>query len=81
MARILYFAGLVDAVGTASEEVILPAEVNDVRTLIAWLRRRGPQYEQALARGSVRVTVNKQFAEFDTQVAPDDEIALVGMPR
>ena len=81
MARILYFAGLVGAAGAASGELGLPEEVNDVRPLISWLRRRGPRYEQAMARGSVRVTVNKQFAELDTPVAPDDEIALVGMPR
>ncbi len=34
MAKILYFAGLVDKLGCASENI-------DVRTLLSWLRTRG----------------------------------------
>lgn len=41
MAKILYFAGLVEKLGRASEETELPPAVTDVRTLLAWLRLRG----------------------------------------
>lgn len=79
MARLLYFAGLVDAVGRTSEDVSLPAEVNSVRTLLAWLRGRGGVWQTALADEAVRVTVNKQFAAPDHPVRDRDEIAVVPM--
>ncbi len=81
MARILYFAGLADAAGRTSEEVTLPAGVSDVRGLVEWLRGRGPQLEQALASGKLRVTVNRQVALPGAPVADGDEIALIGLPR
>lgn len=77
MARLLYFAGLVDALGRASEDASLPAEVSNVRELLGWLRARGGAWPAALADGAVRVTVNKQFAAPDHPVRDRDEIALV----
>lgn len=77
MARLLYFAGLVDQLGRASEDVSLPAEVSSVRALLAWLRGRGGVWQTALADEAVRVTVNKQFASPDHPVRDRDEIALV----
>lgn len=41
MARILYFAYLVDKLGRAQEDMALPATVQDVRGLLAQLRARG----------------------------------------
>ena len=55
MAKILYFATLVDKLGSASEEVTLPATVADVQALLAWLRARGANWERALAQGAVHV--------------------------
>lgn len=77
MAKLLYFAGLVDQLGRASEEVALPAEVNTVEALLAWLRRRGGAWGPALQVNAVRVTVNKQFSVPATPVKNQDEIALV----
>jgi len=77
MARLLYFAGLVDTLGRASEDVGLPAEVGSVRDLLAWLRRRGGAREAVLADEAVRVTVNKQFAAPEHPVRDRNEIALV----
>ena len=81
MARILYFAGLADAVGHVSEDLTLPETVSDVRALIEWLRSRGPQFEQALAQDRLRVTVNRQLSNPDGRVSDSDEIALIGLPR
>jgi molybdopterin synthase sulfur carrier subunit len=81
MARILYFAGLAEAVGQTSEDIALPAEVVDVGGLLAWLRSRGPQFEQALAQAKLRVTVNRQIANPGARVTNSDEIALIGLPR
>ncbi len=77
MAKILYFASLVDRLGPSFEEVTLPATVTDVRALLAWLRARGAVWERALADGAVQVTVNRQFAQPETGIDNSVEIAIV----
>ena len=77
MARILYFATLVNQLGRSSEDVDLPLSVTDARTLLAWLRGRGEDWSRLLQDDRVRVTVNKQFATPETKVSNKDEIALV----
>ena len=77
MAKILYFAALVDKLGTASEEVLLPTDVTDVRRLLTWLRTRGNNWERALTETGVRVTVNRQFAAPETKIDNTVEIAIV----
>jgi len=77
MARILYFASLVDQLGRGVEEVELPAEVTDVRGLLAWLRARGGNWDKYIREDALRITVNKKFAEPGTRVTDGDEIALV----
>lgn len=75
--RILYFVGLVDRLERDHEEVELPESVTDVQTLLAWLRRRGSMWEQALGEATLKITVNKQFAEPHSPVGPGDEVAIV----
>ncbi len=77
MAKILYFASLVDKLGTSSEEAALSADVVDVRTLLAWLRTRKGNREIALTDDKVRVTVNRQFAAPETRIDDSVEIAVV----
>jgi sulfur-carrier protein len=77
MAKILYFAALVEKLGTSSEEVTLPAEVTDVWTLLTWLRTRGDVWEHALAEPAVQVTVNRQLAAPETRIDDTVEIAIV----
>ncbi len=77
MAKILYFASLVDKLGTSSEEATLPADIVDVRTLLAWLRTRQGNWEIALMDNKVRVTVNRQFAVPETRIDNTVEIAIV----
>jgi molybdopterin synthase sulfur carrier subunit len=77
MARILYFAQLVDRVGKSSEELPLPPEVTTVRALLTLLRTRGPDWRQALADDAVRVTVNRQLATLDTPISDKQEIGLL----
>lgn len=77
MARILYFARLVDELGRASEEIEIPASGVTVRALLMRLRTRGGPWALHLQEERVRVTVNKRFAELDTKLADSDEIAFV----
>ncbi|KPK67318.1 MAG: hypothetical protein AMJ84_13430 [Acidithiobacillales bacterium SM23_46] len=81
MARILYFATLVDQLGRASEELPLPDTVRDVRALVAMLHGRGKNWVTALDEATLKVTVNRQFAELDTPIQDDSEIAFISMRR
>jgi sulfur-carrier protein len=77
VTRILYFAALVDHLGKAAEDVTLPPDVTDVRSLLAWLRTRGGKWDQRLQEKGVRVTVNRQIVEFDTRIGDESEIGIV----
>jgi len=75
--KLIYFAWLKQRTGVAEEEVAPPAEVTDVRALLAWLKSRGPGYAAALRDLSVvRVAVNQEFAPFDQRLEAGDEVAL-----
>ncbi|HUI16596.1 MAG TPA: molybdopterin converting factor subunit 1 [Alphaproteobacteria bacterium] len=75
--KLIYFAWLKQRTGVAEEEVSPPAEVTDVRALLAWLKSRGPGYAAALRDLSVvRVAVNQEFAPFDQRLEAGDEVAL-----
>ena len=73
--RVLYFAGLRDAVGLAEETVELPEGVCTIGALADHLARRHPAY--ALRRGHVRIARNEAFAHDDDPVASGDVVALI----
>ena len=76
---ILYFGHLVEMLHRESEFMFLPLTIKDVKGLMAHLARRGEEWPQAFEkpRASMKITVNKQFAEVDTQIKGGDEIAFV----
>ena len=77
MVTLLYFARLCETFGISSEQIPLPEEAGDVRTLTEWLRRRGGVWqEELIATGTVRVAVNQDMAGPDTTVHDGDEIAF-----
>ena len=74
---LLYFAWVRERIGLDAEEIALPADVQTVAALLAWLRGRGGGYAHALEDLSVvRVAVNQEFAAPDNAVADGDEVAL-----
>jgi molybdopterin converting factor subunit 1 len=76
--RILYFAGLRDAVGHAEETVELRAigaRPPTVRGLADYLAARHPAY--AARRDHVRIARNEVFAAEDEPVVDGDVIALI----
>ncbi|WP_333841755.1 MoaD/ThiS family protein [Pelomicrobium sp.] len=77
MARILYFASLVDALGKGSEELSLPPSGVPARMLLARLRARGGPWNAHLREGQVQITVNKRFVDLDTLVTDGDDVAIV----
>lgn len=74
---VMYFAYLVNMMHKESETLSPPDTIEDVRQLLAWLRRIKGDRGYLLADENVRVTVNKQFAEPFTRLDPGDEIAIV----
>ena len=77
MARVLYFAYLVDKLGRSQEELALPETVKNVRSLLAQLRARGGVWENALTEDKIQVLVNKQFSTPETMISDTDVIAIV----
>ena len=75
--KLLYFSWLAHKMRKESEQVILPATVADVETLLQWLGQRKKGAAVLFAPGRLRVTVNKQFSEAFTKLHEGDEIGLV----
>jgi molybdopterin synthase sulfur carrier subunit len=73
--RVLYFAGLRDAVGVAEECLELPSHVATVGALADHLAARHHAYAER--RGHVRIARNETFASPDDRVADGDVIALI----
>ena len=73
--RVLYFAGLRDAVGVAEETLELPAGVRTVGQLADHLAARHQAYAER--RGHVRIARNEAFARDDEPVAEGDVVALI----
>jgi molybdopterin synthase sulfur carrier subunit len=73
--RILYFAGLRDALGLAEETVELPEGVRTVGALAELLAQRHPAYRER--RAHVRIARNEAFATDDEPLAAGDVVALI----
>ncbi len=75
--KLLYFSYLVQKLRKESEEVELPANVETVEALISWLQRYHRDRGYLFASETVRITVNKQFAESFTRLETGDEVAVI----
>lgn len=75
--KLLYFAWVREKVGRAEEIVDLPAGLNTVADLVAWLKARGPEYAKAFGRpGVVRAALDKRHVQPTAPIAGAREIAL-----
>lgn len=72
--RILYFAGLKEALGRGGESVDLPANVATVGQLRDWLIGQG-RTSLGSAK-NLRCAVNQEMAGLDAPVGEGDEIAF-----
>jgi molybdopterin synthase sulfur carrier subunit len=72
--RILYFAGLREALGLAGESIDLPAGVATVAGLRDWLVGQG-RAQLATAK-NLRCAVNQDMAKLDSTIKEGDEIAF-----
>jgi molybdopterin synthase sulfur carrier subunit len=75
--KLLYFAWVRERIGRTDEELTVPDGITTAGDLVAWLRRRGPEYEAALADASaIRIAVDRVHAKPDAPIAGAREIAL-----
>lgn len=76
MARILYFAWIREKIGVAEERITFPESVITVGQLLLFLRGRDSNHDAALSDPSLRVAVNQEYAQPETSVTDQDEIAF-----
>jgi molybdopterin synthase sulfur carrier subunit len=74
--KILYFASLREALGQASENIDLPAQIANVGQLQAHLIARGEAWEALRRTKNLRVAINQQMAAPDAPVKDGDEVAF-----
>lgn len=77
MTRLLYFAWVKEKTGVASEDIELPGDIATVAELIAWLKTRGPEFENAFAQEeTIRAAVDQTHTKADAPIAGAKEIAF-----
>lgn len=76
MIKILYFASLREKLGTAGEDLELPAGVADVGGVLAMLAERGGEWATLASVRNLKCAVNQEMARSDTPVKDADEVAF-----
>ena len=76
MVKVLYFAGLREALATSGEEIRLPAGVASVAALRDHVAARGEPWPQLARTRNLRCAVNHAMAGFDAAVRDGDEVAF-----
>lgn len=76
MIKLLYFAGLRETLGVASEEIALPAAVATVAALRSHLAARGAPWSVLATAASLRAAVNQTMVAADAAVGDGDEVAF-----
>ena len=75
--KLRYFAWVRERIGTAEEDIELPAGVVTVRDLLMWLQKRDEGYGEALRHPeSIRVAINQEHVDHKEGLDGAREIAL-----
>ncbi|SEP80040.1 molybdopterin synthase subunit MoaD [Faunimonas pinastri] len=75
--RLRYFAWVRERIGTAAEDLDLPADVVTVAELIRWLARRDEGYAAAFAEPDViRAALDQEHVDHATPIAGAREVAF-----
>ena len=75
--KLLYFAWIRERTGHAEETIDLPAGVETVGDLIAWLKTRGEEYAYAFENEKiVRAAIDKTHAPLTASLEGAQEIAF-----
>ena len=75
--QLKFFASLREAVGTGSESLTVPADIQTAGQLREFLRARGGVWADALAEGrALRIAVNQQMADASAALSDGCEVAF-----
>ena len=75
--QLRFFAGVREAVGTASESIELPAQVITVGDVRAFLCARGGLWAESLsAKKTLRMAYDQVMTDADTVIAEGGEVAF-----
>ncbi|MBL8468343.1 molybdopterin converting factor subunit 1 [Methyloversatilis discipulorum] len=74
--KVLYFAALREALGSAGETIDLPADVTTLAGVRALIASRGGDWDKLAQMKNLRAAVNQRMAEPDAAVADGDEVAF-----
>lgn len=75
--QLRFFASVREALGTSQETVALPADVQTVGEVRAWLRTRGGAWAEVLADGrALRMACNQQMTDAGTRITEGCEVAF-----
>jgi molybdopterin synthase sulfur carrier subunit len=74
--KVLYFAGLREALGSSGEDMALPAGVATAGALRDHLAARGGAWAALAQAKNLRCAVNQRMVGFDAAVADGDEVAF-----
>jgi molybdopterin synthase sulfur carrier subunit len=75
--KLVYFAWVRERIGKTEETVTLPATVNTVADLIAWLAGRGEEYAYAFENPKViRAAIDRKHVQPGTPITGANEIAF-----
>jgi molybdopterin synthase sulfur carrier subunit len=74
--QLLFFAGLRETLGVASETLDVPGGVSTIAALRAFLAARGEPWTVLVSGKNLRSAVNQSMAKDDTAFHAGDEIAF-----
>jgi molybdopterin synthase sulfur carrier subunit len=75
--KIVYFAWLRERLDKTEEDLDVPASVQTIEELMAWLKTRGEEYELAFDNPKViRAAIDKTHVRPDASIAGAAEIAF-----
>jgi molybdopterin synthase sulfur carrier subunit len=75
--KIVYFAWLRERLDKTEEDLDVPASVQTIEELMAWLKTRGEEYELAFDNPKViRAAIDKTHVRPDASIAGAGEIAF-----
>ncbi|MBX2859573.1 MAG: molybdopterin converting factor subunit 1 [Cellvibrionaceae bacterium] len=74
--KILYFASIAEAVGSASELLNIPDHIATVKSLKSHLASRGSPWASCFSESSTKCAVNQVLATPDSSIKDGDEVAF-----
>ena len=75
--KILYFSWLREKIGIDSEEIKISDNISDINELVEFLKKSSEKHSIAFENMRlIKVAVNKEFANFNTKIKDQDEIAF-----